>query len=360
MKTKLLFVAVTCLLLFPVSARAQQGGMDMTEFILRSEWSGQRTFNTTWGILSGEDPHIRMALNISDEQYQEIQDANRIDYSSDPEMQMNSNELFQLQMLIRRDAGNANEETINRMKELEGTLFAWSNNNLTERLDNLLTPEQKQKIAEIKLVALGETFLISPHVFDPLGLTDDQKQHMEQIKKELEPEFENILEIFLNGRKILSEKWSSEYNAELERQGGMEAFSELVSFDEESGLTIRQANREKLDALVKTVQEKMKDDVEYTKIQSEINSTGRAFATQLRVKMFDVLTDEQWARFQILIDNPPEHAKAYLKEVKKWSGEAEKVGGWVPGPDSWRPGMPVPESYRQRNTQIRFPRPANQ
>jgi Ni/Co efflux regulator RcnB len=71
-------------------------------------------------------------------------------------------------------------------------------------------------------------------------------------------------------------------------------------------------------------------------------------------KMFDVLTDEQWARLQKLIDNPPEHAKAYAKKLKEQMGESEKTGGaWQPGPNSWRPGDPIPEQYRQQREEQR-------
>ena len=332
-------------------------GFDRTESILRSEWSGQRTFSSTWGLLSSEDSGVRIALNISDEQYQQIQEANHVSFTDDPEMEKNYHELFQLQMQTDRDANSADEETINRMKELEDIVFDWAERIRLERLDAVLTPEQEQKIAEIKLVAIGETPLVSPHVFDPLGLTDVQKQHMERIKKELEPEFEENLEILLNSRKILSEKWADEWDAEYERQGGDEALTKLVMFDEKTGLSTREANREKMDALIKTIHEKMTADAEYKSIQNEMNTSGKAFASQLRVKMFDVLTDEQWVRFQKLIDNPPEHAKAYLKEVRKWQGEAEKSGEWLPGPTSWRPGDPIPEQYRQeRNTRRGFPR----
>jgi Ni/Co efflux regulator RcnB len=78
------------------------------------------------------------------------------------------------------------------------------------------------------------------------------------------------------------------------------------------------------------------------------------------MKMFDVLTDAQWTRLQNLIDNPPHYIKEYLKQQKKYRDEAEKQEVLVPGPDSWQPGDPIPEEYRQeRNTRRNFPRPAN-
>jgi Ni/Co efflux regulator RcnB len=71
--------------------------------------------------------------------------------------------------------------------------------------------------------------------------------------------------------------------------------------------------------------------------------------------MFDVLTDEQWDRMLDLIDNPPDYVK---KILRKWKEASEKAAEWAPGPNSWQPGDPIPEKYRQeRQTKGNFPRP---
>jgi hypothetical protein len=102
----------------------------------------------------------------------------------------------------------------------------------------------------------------------------------------------------------------------------------------------------------------MAGDPEYKKIRVALQSEGKAFATKFRIKMFDVLTDEQWARLQKLVDDPPEHAKTIRKKLKAESDEADKKEAWTPGPNSWRPGDPVPEEYRQQRNERRgrFPR----
>jgi Ni/Co efflux regulator RcnB len=104
------------------------------------------------------------------------------------------------------------------------------------------------------------------------------------------------------------------------------------------------------------------EDPEYKKIYEEIQSQGKAFSTKFKTKMFDVLTDEQWARLQQLIDNPPEHARAFRNRLQKQRGEAEKKGEWMPGPNSWRPGDPIPEQYRQQRNERQgsFPRGENE
>ena len=176
-----------------------------------------------------------------------------------------------------------------------------------------LTPEQNQKILETQLANMMHMPVFSPRAFEALNLTDAQRKQMAQIKKELEPEFEETLE---NRVK--------EYR------------------------TLRQMKRE---------------SPEYQKISEKIQAQSRAFATKFKIAMFDVLTDEQWGRLQNLIDNPPEHALIFRKALKELSGESEEnkeseeSDVWVPGPNSWRPGDAIPMQYRlERNTRGRFPR----
>jgi hypothetical protein len=62
----------------------------------------------------------------------------------------------------------------------------------------------------------------------------------------------------------------------------------------------------------------------------------------------------QWDRFQELIDDPPDYIKAWHKKLKE---AAKEAGTWQPGPNSWQPGDPIPEGYRQqRQERGRFPR----
>jgi hypothetical protein len=63
------------------------------------------------------------------------------------------------------------------------------------------------------------------------------------------------------------------------------------------------------------------------------------------VKLFDVLTDEQWVRLQDLIDNPPEHAKALRERLRDYNEQAAQT--WQPSATPWMTGEAIPESYRQ-------------
>jgi Ni/Co efflux regulator RcnB len=181
-----------------------------------------------------------------------------------------------------------------------------------------LTPEQWQKLDESQLANMGEMPIISPSAFAALDLTAEQRQEMEKIKKELAPEFEKTLD-----------KWADGH------------FALQIMSDTK--------------------------DTERKKIIEEMQTQGRAFSTKFRTRMFDVLTDEQWQRLQKLIDNPPEHALVFRKKLRKLLGsseegengkETEKANVWVPGPNSWKPGDPIPDAYRQeRSTRGNFPRP---
>jgi Ni/Co efflux regulator RcnB len=106
----------------------------------------------------------------------------------------------------------------------------------------------------------------------------------------------------------------------------------------------------------------MQKNPEFKRIQDELQTSGKAFSAKFKTRMFDVLNDEQWARLQLLIDNPPPYAKVLLQKIREQSGQAEQSGGgWVPGPNSWKPGDPIPEEYRQkRNTPGNLPRPKPQ
>jgi hypothetical protein len=188
---------------------------------------------------------------------------------------------------------------------------------IVDALDNTLTPVQKQKIMESQLANAGEMPIVSPGMFEILNLTDAQKKEMEKIKKEYEPEFEKVLDNFL----------------------------------------------EKSSVLRRFVGQPI-EDPELKKIRDEIQSQCKKFSEKFRIRMFDVLTDEQWKRMLNLIDNPPEHAKIFRKKLKEISGEreddvkTEKPPVWQPGPNSWKPGDPIPEQYRQQRNERQgsFPR----
>ena len=389
MKTKRLLLAVACLLLLPTMGYAQpadqmQSGISQIDLpadfevvqiqpvsldafqspamqqifregirgSVRTFWVGDSTTITAMGFL--RDHEFRAAIGFSDEQYQEmevsLQNALQdLDRSSD----------F-LEMIVAKQAFiESFEQDVdggawNRHLEAQERVELLTQQILVDVLDNFLPPEPKQKLQETQLAAMGEMSIFSPSIFEVLNLTDAQREQMEKIKMELEPEFEKYLEIYVEGKMFLENMRL----AELEK----------IPPELRDGAIIRDGSNmhermERMESAVAAAERAWREAPEFKRISDDIRSSSGTFSTLFRTSMFDVLTDEQWRRFQDLVDNPPRHARIYLESLRGQRGETEENKGdvWVPGSDSWRPGMPIPESYRiRRNTQIRFPRPTNQ
>jgi len=349
MRTRRLLLAVVCLVLFALTTHAQlmnpgqmresPMGQKVLNGIAKSQirlsWDGQGANVLFLELLA--DRNSRTALGISDEQWQQIESNLKnitTQPQSIPEIQNIMAEMLSLRTPDDPHMLNADEETINKFVNLQVEMASTMTKSMSDVIGSFLTPEQMQKMQEIQLACMGEMPITPPNMFEALDLSDAQKQEMENIKKELEPEFEKVLEILANGMAMTSNKF-----VDVQRDSDVRG----------------------LDAIAK----KLAEDAEFKKAMDEIQSTGKAFSTKFKTKMFDVLTDAQWERLQELVDNPSEHAKAFLKLTRRRMGISEdgntQSQGWQPGPNSWRPGMPIPESYRiQRNTGIRFPRPANQ
>ena len=357
MKTKLLLIAVSCLFLFSVTGQTQPApspeaamnqmnqmlqspfGQEMMKTgvraAMRSFWEGQGSNLMVIGLMS--DPDIRAAWGVTDEQHQQFQNfqnpmniAARL--QSNPEFQQLQAEMQAIPNLPALLTGqNVDEEAQTKFLGLQEKITSLTMTMMSDHIDSHLTPELKQKMKESQLATMSEMPFVTPDAFEALNLTDAQKRQMEGIKKELEPEFEKNLKKIVDGQVILANKLF----AEAGRQG--------TNFTDAEGMQ----------AIVK----KLANDPEYKKTQEELLSQGKAFSTLFRTKMFDVLTDEQWARLQELIDNPPVYAAVLLKKMREQRGENERGGAWQPGPGAWKPGESIPEQYRQeRNTRSRFPR----
>ena len=333
MKTKRLLLVLSCLLLLTGTGYAQpanpQGDVVPAQmrlspeaeqrlemnvrYRLRAYWDGRRTNFFTLGLL--QDADLRAAWNVSDEQFEYIQNPNNLGQmlSNHPEYRV-----------IMADRGGGTGERLNAL-----LMEVWS-----DAIDEALTPEQRQRVGESQLAMMGNRPIVSPSLFEVLNLTDAQREQMEAIKRELEPEFERHLDDYVRDQIFLQNK----LHVEREKQGFV--FNEAPE------------TRERLRAISAQVSE----SPEFRRVSEEMRSRNSAFSTQFQTRMLDVLTDEQWERLQYLVDNPPHLAHRRVLEQPRRESDV-----WVPGADSWRPGMPIPEEYRQqRNLDRRFPRPANQ
>jgi len=371
MKTKLLLLIALCLFIFSVASHAQQAPPNFAQMRnspvmqqamkngmkngIRSFWDGRGANLMAFGFM--QDPNIRAAWGVSDEHYQEIQGIPmRIgtEMQNNPEFQKIAAEMQALGGPQALFGQNVDEETQKKLQDVQGRMMTLSMDLMSEAINNVVTPEQKHKMNVSLLANMAEMPFASPRMYEALDLTDAQRQQMEAIKKELEPEFEQHLENFANGSMLLANKLFEE----LEKQG-VDNFESMVR-EAQEGQKDPQAMQEKMRAMqekILGVQKKLMENPEYKKIAEEVQSKGMQFTTQFNAKIFDVLTDDQWNRLQNLIDNPPEYAKAVGKKLKEQKGASEKAGAWQPGPNSWKPGDPIPESYRQeRNERSRFSR----
>jgi hypothetical protein len=299
-------------------------------------------------------PELREAWDISDEQYQAIRNATQIAiyagqedprYINNPELREFRLELeAELRLLQQNDyyLDNASEKMQKRFQVIHEQRVMMDENWSVEQWVPLLTPEQRQMIQEFQIATISEMPMIAPSMLEALDLTEAQKQQIEGIKNTLAPEFEKTLEEHANRRKTILDKVIDVY----ERH-------EASIFRQES------QTPEKMEAIKNTLMA----DREFLRLHEEIATDAENFATRFKVQLFDVLADEQWNRFQNLVDNPPEYIKAWLSSVyssRNRQREAQQQEVWQPGPESWRPGDAIPEAYRQeRNMRGNFPRPAN-
>ena len=325
--------------------------------ILRSYWNGHGTGIIATVLL--QEPKFFPILGFSEEQGAQL--ANVWNSPQESEIFADSESFAMLaeemQALLpgnwsaeKRAEFILDDDTMADIMKQAERVASFQVNTLTNVLDNILTTDQTQVIREFQAAAMGELPIVSPNMFEALDLNDAQRQEMEKIKKELEPEFEKSLDDFANNLMVLGRKLNSD-----QVKG--------IKFDD--GQFVIESREE-------TVKHLMVEDPEYKRIQEEIQTWSQTFSTQFKTRMFDVLNDEQWNRLQDLVDNPSEHVQFFLRHLKEGIGldDSEKNEGgankgaedkiWLPGPGSWRPGDPIPEAYRQeRNTRGNFPRTEN-
>ena len=381
MKTKQTFLTVLSLLLFVIAglsdiARAQespqvQQDKERHKNISRSFWDGRGASISTEALL--RDPQFRTALGVSDKYYQEIlasvrntvgrlsdnpeyekirhegDELFRVVWGKEPgsNVAMTGSEQKERERIADPKASTRLQEIGESLESMHKEFLAGSSKRHVAAFEEALSSEFKQKIQEAWLAAMGETSTISPRWFEALYLTDTQREQMERIKKELEPELEKHLEIYGNNAAKILER----VNAALrQRQEARISFSG-------SGNA-----QEALNAFMKNLQE----EPEHKRLLDESYASSKAFATLFRTRMSGILTDDQRSRLQELLDNPPPHAQLLIQRLRKenWGqykeGEFKKVDGkdvWVPGPDSWKPGDPLPETIPQeKESKGSFPR----
>jgi len=373
--TKQLFLTLSCLLLLMMAgqsnvAQAQESSQvqqdsERHKNISRSLWDGRVTSISTEALL--HDPAFRAALGVSDEYYQKIQASvrNAVGHiSDDPEYREAMQDCLDAVEALTGVRGlfgqiippDADEKVFNRFTEatqrvesMTWKFAAGTSHRHVAAFEEALTPELNQKIQEAWLAAMRETSMFSPSLFEALNLTDAQRQQMEQIKKELEPELEKHLDIYSNNAAKILER----VNAAFRQPDVQRAIADI-------GLN--------------TYMKQLQEEPEHKRLLEESYASSKAFATLFRTRMLEILNDEQRKRLQELSDNPPPYARLLIQRLRReqWGRheEGEKkvenmgtgVGTdiWIPGAGAWQPGDPLPPgAYRQERGTRDFPRQAD-
>jgi len=332
----------------PEMQQMQRNGMRQ---MMNSFWGGDGSNMMAMGFLQQED--FRAGIGLTDEQFQNIRSAPSRFMEDDPRAQQFRDEMNEL---MTRDGGpfgeNGTAEMRQRFVELQMEVQATMQERMVEGMTNTinenLTPDQIQKVREAQISAMSALPIISASMFEALDLSDAQKRRLDEIKKEMEPEFERHADKLVDMQMLMMEKMQ-------ERQERI-----MGTTDPEERARLSEGF---------SPENIIRNNPELQRAMNEVMESGRVFSEAVKVRMFDVLTDAQWRRMTALIDNPPEYMKKVIAEMRKQMGtddpqaangqavSRQPGSGWAPGPGSWQPGDPIPMQYRiERETRSRFPR----
>jgi Ni/Co efflux regulator RcnB len=272
---------------------------------------------------------------MSKEQAQKIQDA--VTGTSILIHMQNDPEFLPLKEAIEKNnpwnPEDVTEETLKKHAELQNKMNEIVPRQHLRIIDESLTPEQKKKFNEFHISYMSETEFVFPGMFEALDLSDEQKKQFGEVHKKMEPELDKHINAMI------------EYRTK-DHKKRLEAVRARTTDPDEQTRLINDVN-----FLVPIWAELQPD-------RDKKMKSGKELADKLKIEMFDILTDEQWDRMIQLIDNPPEYVKKMKEQQRKWMEEiaksnANKSGEWQPGPNSWRPGDPIPEQYRQQREERR-------
>ena len=209
-----------------------------------------------------------------------------------------------------------------------------------------LTPEQRQQFQELRVMTMSVFPFAYPPMFEALGLTEEQRTLLADLKKELEPEYETMSQQFVADRIMIRDKFDVAY---------------VQIFQEISREEWRQKPQEEREKKADEIRGRLlREDAEYRKAMERIHTQGRDFQNRLK-DWFDILTIEQIDKLNRLINNPPDYAKKIMESIRRENGDPPKIAEadkWEFLNRAWRPGDPLPEGYLQQRQERprRFPR----
>jgi DNA anti-recombination protein RmuC len=161
---------------------------------------------------------------------------------------------------------DATEETVEKYTDLWMQMNEIEQKKRIELIHETYSPDQMKKINEFLIADMSETEYVFPGMFEVLELSDEQKKQLDEIIKELEPEFEKHIDEMV------------EYH--FKQKETTDAKLKAITDPEER---VRLRNDfdfiQKIFADIKPERDKMM-------------MSGKKLTNNLKIKMFDVLTDE--------------------------------------------------------------------
>jgi len=227
----------------------------------------------------------------------------------------------------------ATEEQKNAYREADMAMNTLALSAMQGAVVETLTPEQMLQVRKLEMQLMPAMGIPFPSMFDPLGLTEEQKMEMEKITDAMKAEFEPLV--------METATHKAEWVAAV--YGSLQGKT-FASYDE-----YQKASSESFRQYVPSEAARKKN--------IDLQERGVKLVTNLQNRLMNVLTDEQLDKMQKILDETPEFAKQMLARSKARQEEQKKSQTYTPGPDSWRPGMPMPVQFKEERKPGNFPRP---
>ena len=360
---KILFTALSCLLFFSVASAQEPSAEELQrqfEYQLRNRqtprqqlhWEADQLAGTR-SIWNGQGTWMPLSimlraggeaeLGLTEEQKQQfapfyrgnemgMEVAQRVYGNPTPELIQAMEARRAAQLPDDPNFEHATEEQKTAFREATMRHLSFLAGGLQDLVEETLTPEQLLQVRKLEMQLMPELGIPFPSMFDPLDLTDEQKEEMNQIADEMKAEFDRLT---LEEAQLKGERLVATYG-----------LLEGKSF----------TSQEEFQKAMQEVHRQFVPSEAMRKKALDLRERGSKFTTLLQSRLMNVLTDEQLDKMQRIMDESPEFVKQVLAEFKKRQEEQAKAPGYVPGPDSWRPGDPVPAQFREERQHGRFPR----
>jgi hypothetical protein len=371
--------------------------------MLREMGSGKATNVTSFMLLTMGEEDFQQALGFTEEKLVSIAASTDV-HTATMEARMEEIGTSMFNFVFPPDGASPSDESLNEFLATIETSLSQAISQTVQDVDSALaehfTAEQTQQLLELQIALMPVMPFANPQAFEALDLTDEQREHLKELQKELEPDYEKMLDQFVDDMMLTQEKRGATSSGLYETEWDevfVEITPEVKKMIEEGRIVLpdnfppeemekimneegisnarmfKAVSPEEQEKREQEIRERLMQDPEYKSAMERMSTQGREFQERFKSRMFEVLTAEQREKFMRLINNPPEYAKKMRETLKEMFGEmgivfedgeasdgqqaaAEEKAIWVPGPNSWRPGMPLPVGVPVRQSPGRFPR----